>query len=140
MQQWAELKEARHESRSFDLKLEKWGVKQRADQLRASFAVVVLPCRENVYPSQSRFAPRIRKEYTFVVKALHNLSIAEGFPFAELSPVFIEKAKGEEPLYYEGKFETPPTPLGYRVIGDGVADILVKQRMVPRGRSTTRSP
>jgi lysophospholipase L1-like esterase len=115
-------------------------LKQRVEQSGASFAVVVLPCRENVYPSQSRFAPRIRKEYPLVVKALHDLSIAEGFPFTELSPVFIEKAKGEQPLYYDGKFETHPSPAGYRVIGDGVADFLVKQGVVPRGRSTTQSP
>jgi lysophospholipase L1-like esterase len=115
-------------------------LKQRVEQSGAAFAVVVLPCRENVYPSQSRFAPRIRREYPFVVNALRRMSVAEGFPFTELSSVFIEKAKGEPPLYYDGKFETHPTPAGYRVIADGVADFLVKQGLVPRGRSTTGSP
>jgi lysophospholipase L1-like esterase len=115
-------------------------LKQQVEQSGAGFAVVVLPCRENVYPSQSRFAPRIRKEYPLVVKALRDLSVAEGIPFTELSPVFIEKAKGEQPLYYDGKFETHPTPAGYRVIAEGVADFLVEQGVVPRGRSTTGSP
>jgi lysophospholipase L1-like esterase len=115
-------------------------LKQRVEQSGAGFAVVVLPCRENVYPSQSRFAPRIRREYPLVVKALHDLSMAEGIPFTELSSIFIEKAKGEQPLYYDGKFETHPTPAGYRVIADAVAEFLVKRGVVPRGRSTTRSP
>jgi lysophospholipase L1-like esterase len=115
-------------------------LKQRVDESGAGFAVVVLPCRENVYPSQSRFAPRIRKEYPLVVKALRDVSMAQGIPFTELSPLFIEKAKGEHPLYYDGKFETHPTPAGYRVIAEGVADFLVEQGIVPRGRSTTRSP
>jgi lysophospholipase L1-like esterase len=115
-------------------------LKQQVEQSGAGFAVVVLPCRENVYPSQSRFAPRIRKEYPLVVKALRDLSVAEGIPFTELSPVFIEKAKGEQPLYYDGKFETHPTPAGYRVIAEGLADFLVEQGVVPRGRSSTGSP
>ena len=115
-------------------------LKQRVEQSGAGFAVVVLPCRENIYPSKSRFAPRIRKEYPLVVKALHDLSVAEGIPFTELSPVFLERAKGEQPLYYDAKFETHPTPAGYRVLADGVADFLIEQGVVPRGRSTTRSP
>lgn len=115
-------------------------LKQRVEQSGAAFAVVVMPCRENIYPSQSRFAPRIRKEYPLVVKALRDLSLAEGIPFTELSPVFMEKAKGEQPLFYDGKFETHPTPAGYRVIAEGVADFLVAQGVVPRGRSTTGSP
>ena len=52
----------------------------------------------------------------------------------------MEKAKGEQPLFYDGKFETHPTPAGYRVIAEGVADFLVAQGVVPRGRSTTGSP
>ena len=75
-----------------------------------------------------------------VVKALHDLSMAEGIPFTELSPVFIEKAKGEQPLYYDGKFETHPTPAGYRVIAEAVADFLVERGIVPRERSTAGSP
>ncbi len=115
-------------------------LKQQVDRSGAAFAVVVLPCRENVYPSQSRFAPRIRREYPQVVKALYHLSMAEGIPFTELSPVFIEKAKGEQPLYYNGKFETHPTPAGYRVIAEAVADFLVERGVVPRERSTAGSP
>jgi hypothetical protein len=117
----------------------KW-LKQRVDQSGAGFAVVVLPCRENVYPSQSRFASRIRREYPLVVKAVHDLSMAEGIPFTELSSIFIEQANEEQPLYYDGKFETHPTPAGYRVIANAVAEFLVERGVVPRGRSTTRSP
>ena len=115
-------------------------LKQRVEQSGAAFAVVAFPCRENVYPSQSQFAPRIRKEYPIVVKALHDVSAAEAIPFTELSSVFMEKASGEQALYYDGKFETHPTPAGYRVIAEGVADFLVKQGLVPRGRSTIQSP
>src|SRR5271167_369575 len=68
-------------------------LKQRVEQSGAVFAVMVLPCRENVYPSQSRFAPRIRREYPIVVKALHDLSMAEGIPFTELSSVFIKRPR-----------------------------------------------
>lgn len=115
-------------------------LKQRVDQSGADFAVVVMPCRENVYPSQSRFAPRIRREYPQVVKALQDVSMSEGIPFTELSPLFLEKAKGEQPLYYDGKFETHPTPAGYRVIAEGVAEFLIERGIVPRARSTTGSP
>jgi lysophospholipase L1-like esterase len=115
-------------------------LKQRVDQSGAAFAVVVFPCRENVYPSESRFAPRIRREYPLVVKAVLDLSVDEGIPFTELSPVFLEKAKGERPLFYDGKFETHPTAAGYRVLADGVADFLIEKGVVPRRRSTTRSP
>jgi lysophospholipase L1-like esterase len=115
-------------------------LKQRVEQSGAAFAVVVMPCRENIYPSQSRFARRLRKEYPVVVKALRDQSLAEGIPFTELSPVFLEKAKGEQPLFYDGKFETHPTPAGYRVIAEGVADFLVEQGVVPRERPATGSP
>jgi len=117
-------------------------LKRQVDESGATLAIVVFPCRENVYPSHSKWAPRIRKEYPLVVNAFRELSITEGIPFTELSPVFIEKAKGQQPLYYDGKFETHPTPAGYRVIAESVAQFLVEQGVVPRakfhleGRST----
>jgi lysophospholipase L1-like esterase len=117
----------------------KW-LKQRVEESGATFAIVVLPCRENVYPSQSIWAPRIRKEYPLVVNALRKLSAAEGIPFTELSPVFREKAKGEPALFYNSKYETHPTPAGYRLIAEGVADFLVKQGIVPGGESMPGSP
>lgn len=106
-------------------------LKERVEPSGASFVIVVLPCRENVYPSQSRWAPRIRREYPLVVDALRGLSVAEGNPFTELSSVFMVKAKGEQPLYYDSKFETHPNPTGYRVIADAVAAFLVERSLVP---------
>lgn len=115
-------------------------LKGRVEQSGAAFAVVVLPCRENIYRSQSRWAPRIRKEYPLVVNALHGLSMAEGIPFTELSSVLIEESDAEPPLYYDGEFETHPTPAGYRVIAHAVAAFLVERALMPRGKSIMGSP
>ena len=112
-------------------------LKERVEQSGASFVIVVLPCRENVYPSNSRWASRIRREYPLVVNALRGLSTAEGIPFIELSPVFRQKSEGRQPLFYDSKFETHPTPAGYRVIADAVAAFLVERRVVPQGKSPT---
>ncbi|HZP23293.1 MAG TPA: hypothetical protein VFB04_07595 [Terriglobales bacterium] len=117
----------------------KW-LKQQVAESGARFAIAVLPCRENIYSSQSKWGPRIRKEYPRVVEALHELSLAEGIPFTELSAAFIRKAKGEPPLYYTGKFETHPTPAGYRVIAEAVAEFLVEQEVVRRARSQREAP
>lgn len=116
----------------------KW-LKERVEQSVAGFAMVVLPCRENVYSSQSQWAPKIRREYPLVVNALQDVSVAEGIPFTELSSVLIEKAKGGQPLYYDGKFETHPTPAGYRAIADAVSAFLVERGVVPgNGRAAVR--
>ena len=115
-------------------------LKERVEQSGATFAIVVLPCRENVYPSRSRWASRIRREYPLVVNGLRSLSTAEGIPFTELSSMLLRKSEGGQPLYYDGKFETHPTPAGYQVIADTVAAFLVERAVVPRGRSTTGSP
>jgi lysophospholipase L1-like esterase len=112
-------------------------LKERVEQSGANFAIVVLPCRETIYPSDSRWAPKIRRDYPLVVNALHGLSTAEGIPFTELSPMFRQKSKEGQPLYYDGKFETHPTPAGYRVIADAVAAFLVERAIVPPARSTT---
>jgi lysophospholipase L1-like esterase len=109
-------------------------LKQQVNKSGATFIVVVLPCRENIYPSKSKWGPRIRSEYPRVVNALRQLSVREAIPVAELSPVFMERATGKTPLYYDGKFETHPTPAGYRVIAEGVANFLVEQGVVPGSR------
>jgi lysophospholipase L1-like esterase len=112
-------------------------LKRQVEASGATLVIVVLPCRENIYPSQSKWAPRIRKEYPMVTDALWKLSLAEGIPFTELTSVFIEKAKGQHPLYYDGKFETHPTPAGYRVIAEAVAQFLVERGVVPQAKSAT---
>ena len=115
-------------------------LKQQVEASGAAFAVAALPCRENIYPSYSMWAPRIRKEYPLVMGALRKLSVAQNIPFTDLSPLFMDKARVGPPLYYDSKFETHPTPAGYRVIAEGVAEFLVQRELILPARSQPGTP
>jgi lysophospholipase L1-like esterase len=106
-------------------------LKERVEQSGARFAVAVLPCRENIYPSQSRWSDRIRREYPQIVEVLRSLSSREGIPFTDIAPELRERAQRmREPLYYD-RFDTHPTPVGYRAIAEIIASFLLEQQVVP---------
>jgi SGNH hydrolase-like domain, acetyltransferase AlgX len=111
-------------------------LKQRVEASGARLAVVVLPCRENVYASQSSQAEEIQRDYAAVVTALRDLAAKEGIPFAEVAPALRQTATQSQPLlYYDGRFETHPTPAGYRAIAKEVAVFLLESRILPTPES-----
>jgi SGNH hydrolase-like domain, acetyltransferase AlgX len=93
----------------------------------ARLAVVILPCRENVYSSQSPQAKEIERDYAAVVAALRDLTAKEDIPLAEVAPALRKTAtQSQQLLYYDGRLETHPTPAGYRLIAKEVAAFLLE--------------
>ena len=109
-------------------------LKQRVDQSGARLAVAVLPCRDNVYDIvPTKWTEQIRREYPLVVSVLRDVSAKEGMPFTELAGALREASKDSPPLYYDGKYETHPTPAGYRAIAEAIAAFLVENKVIPEG-------
>jgi hypothetical protein len=54
-------------------------------------------------------------------------------PFTELANALREASKDSPPLYYDGKYETHPTPAGYRAIAEAIAAFLVENKVIPAG-------
>ncbi len=110
----------------------RWLEKQ-VDESGGRLALVVLPCRENVYSSPSPQAEEIRQEYTAVVTALRRAASKEDIPFAELAPALRTTAtQSQQLLYYDGRFETHPTPAGYKAIAKEVAEFLLECGVLPK--------
>ena len=104
---------------------------QQVKQSGARMAVAVLPCRENVYnDAPSKWIDQARGEYPLVVSSLRDVSSNQGMPFTELSGTLRDIARNSPPLYYNGKYETHPTPAGYRAIAEVIAGFLVDQRLL----------
>ena len=101
-------------------------------QSGARMAIAVLPCRENIYDdAPSKWIDQARREYPLVVSTLRDVSSSQGMPFTELSGTLRDIARHSPPLYYHGKYETHPTPAGYRAIAEAVAGFLLEQRLIP---------
>jgi len=107
-------------------------LKKQVEESGARLAVVVLPCRENVYLSQSPQADEIQRGYAAVVTVLRDVAAKEDIPFAEVVPALRKTAiQSQQLLYYDGRFETHPTPAGYRAIAKGVAAFLLESGFIP---------
>lgn len=114
-------------------------LKEQAEQSGGRLVVIVVPCRENIYTSESPQANEIRREFADVVNVLHDITAKAKVPFADLAPR-LRPAATQSPqlLYYDGRFETHPTPAGYWVIADEVARFLRQAGIVPTyGDSST---
>jgi hypothetical protein len=106
---------------------------QDAKQAGARLAVVVLPCHENIGSAASAEAEEIRREYTQVVSTSREVAIRGGTPVLDLAPVLRSlTAQSQRDLYYNGWFETHPTPTGYRAIARAVAQFLQDSNLVHR--------
>ena len=105
---------------------------ERVEDSGARLVVIVLPCRENVYPARSPQAEQIRREYAAVVTTLRAATTQARVPFADLGPELRSTAAhSSQPLFYDGRFETHPTPAGYRAIAQEVAEFLREAGVIP---------
>lgn len=101
-----------------------------AQEAGAQLVVVFVPSRESIYASPRPWAGSVQAKSRDIVGALSETALQEGIPFADLTPYVRDRAGQLEPqLYYDGR-DTHPNPLGYRVIAEGVADLVVR----PAGR------
>jgi hypothetical protein len=97
----------------------------------ARLALVVLPCHENVDSSATPDADEIRREYAALSSQLRSFAAKEKVPFLDLAPTLRSTAEASEPFFYAGRFETHPTPAGYRAIANGVARFLFDNDLLP---------
>jgi lysophospholipase L1-like esterase len=114
-------------------------IKWLEQQVRASgarLAVVFVPCRESVYASNASWAEEVRWKSAAIVDRLQDIASKQCIPFVDLTPSFRERSgQASEPLYYNGRLDTHPNPLGYRVIAEEVAEFLFEKKLVaPNGR------
>jgi len=66
------------------------------------------------------------------VARLREVASKERIPFTDLTPVIRERAgQLDEPLYYNGRLDTHPTPKGYRIIAEAVATFLSENKLNP---------
>jgi lysophospholipase L1-like esterase len=106
-------------------------LEQRVSGEGARLAVTFVPCRESVYPSQVPWAAAVAWKSPAMVERLQELSSRENIPFADLTPPVRERARRiNEPLYYNGRLDTHPTPTGYRVIAELVAQFLFEKELI----------
>jgi lysophospholipase L1-like esterase len=97
---------------------------QRARQEGARLAVVFLPPRELIYPSQPAWARKIETQSKAIVNALRVTCAQERIPFADLTPAVRAASLGDDqPLYFPEQ-DGHPTPRGYRVIAEAAASFL----------------
>ena len=102
-------------------------LKKQVEESGGRLALVLLPCRENIYSPSSLQGEEIEQDYAAVVVALRDLAVKEGLLFAEVAPTLRKTAThSQQALYYDGRFETHPTPAGYRVIAKEVAAFLLE--------------
>jgi hypothetical protein len=116
-------------------------LKEQAEQSGGRLVVIVVPCRENIYSSDSPQADEIRREFADVVNVLRDITSKANIPFADLAPRLRPAAiQSPQLLYYDGRFETHPTPAGYWVIADEVARFLRQAGVVQTHHRDSSAP
>lgn len=97
----------------------------------ARLAVVFLPFRESVYPTQGWWAEELRWKSRAVSDALREVCAERGQPFRDATADLVALASAGGPaLYHEGS-DTHPTPEGYRAIAESVAAWLADAALRP---------
>ncbi len=110
----------------------KW-LHKHAQAAGSRLAVVFLPSRELIYPSQaSPFgnAEVVRWKSDAIVEALRKVCSEGNIPFADITSLIRTQAeKSPQPLYYL-RGDAHPTPEGYRAVAVAVATFLVADGVI----------
>jgi lysophospholipase L1-like esterase len=105
-------------------------LRAQTTQAGAEMAVVFVPFRDSIYPSEGWWPDEIRWKSRAVSEALVRVCAALGVPYRDVTLVMATRAKSSpRPLYYDG-VETHPTPEGYRALAEAVAEFLAEQGWV----------
>ena len=106
-------------------------MQRRAHESGTRLAVVFLPDRADIYPLQGPEADETRGTSHAIVETLGEVCRRDGIPFTDLTPLLREQAtQSRRLLYHLGVWDDHPTPEGYRIIGEGVAKVLLAKGMV----------
>jgi lysophospholipase L1-like esterase len=106
-------------------------LEQRVKASGARLAVVFVPCRETVYPSDAPWAEEVRWKSVAMVERLQDMTSKQNIPFVDLTSSIRERSsRVREPLYYNGRLDTHPDPLGYRIIAELVAQFLLEKELM----------
>jgi lysophospholipase L1-like esterase len=104
---------------------------ERVARSGGRLAVVFLPFRDGVYPTQGWWAEELRWKSRAVAEALLMECRRQGLPFKDVTPDLAARARADGvPLYHEGT-ETHPTREGYRAIAESVAVFLADSALTP---------
>jgi lysophospholipase L1-like esterase len=110
-------------------------LEQRVKASGARLAVVFVPCRETVYPSDAPWAEEVRWKSAAIVERLQDTTSKRNIPFVDLTFLIRERSsRVREPLYYNGRLDTHPDPLGYRIIAELVAQFLLEKELTVSNR------
>lgn len=115
-------------------------LRDRVEESGARLAVVFVPARESVYPSDLA-SDEARQKSAAIIRVLAEVCARKEIPFADLTAEIRQRVELlRQPLFYDPSADLHPTPLGYRAMAEAVADFLTKDGVVPTTPAPKVSP
>jgi lysophospholipase L1-like esterase len=107
---------------------------KRVQQDGAKLVVTFVPFRDTIYGDPHAPKPALDKPGEMIT-VLTKVCAAEGIPFLDMTPEFHTEAAADKlPLYYMTKYDSHPTPEGYRFMAENLASFLSQQLHQPQAQ------
>jgi lysophospholipase L1-like esterase len=104
---------------------------KRVQQSGAKLVVTFVPFRDTIYSDPHAPKPVLDKPAEMIA-VLTKVCAAQRIPFLDMTPEFhAEAASDKLPLYYMTKYDSHPTPEGYRLMAENLASFLSRELHEP---------